>query len=209
MYYDSVSRRFRTQIFYSIMGLDSTKVFDLVIDEKNELVAVQTDNDCTKTKFKNKLFSVNLFFSMFNSLTDYEGLDSDGLKKFKVKQFSQISNVASPKFYFLFDKDNVFAKSRIVQQDIGNYDFESIIPMKSREFSEDHWFVVNDCRNIEQYILDDSSNFVSFMYQLIVKLVGSENDILSFLGVDSEMIGLKVSNMDYEITDSEDEDFDD
>lgn len=73
MYYDSVSRRLRTQLFYSIMGLDSTKVFDLVIDEKNEIVAVQTDHDCTKTKFKNRLFSVNLFFSMFNSLTDYEG----------------------------------------------------------------------------------------------------------------------------------------
>lgn len=57
------------------MGLEPTKGLDLVIDEENELIAIQTDNDCRKTPFKNSLLPVNLFFSMFSSLTDYEGED--------------------------------------------------------------------------------------------------------------------------------------
>jgi len=87
-------------------------VLDLVLDEGNELIAIQTENDCRKTKFSNSLLPVNLFFSMFNSLTDYEGVDKDGLKQFKVKTFEE--NPSSPKFYFLFDENNTFTKSRLV-----------------------------------------------------------------------------------------------
>ena len=98
------------------MGLEPTKILDIVLDEQNEFIAIQTDNDCRKTNFKNTLFSVNIFFSMFNTLTDYEGEDADGLKLFKVKQLNPL---AATKFYFLFDKNNVFSKSRISHDGVG------------------------------------------------------------------------------------------
>ena len=54
---------------------------------------------------------VDLFFSMFDMLTDFEGLDQDGLKQFKLKQFEDIED--SPKFYFLFDDNDTFVRTRI------------------------------------------------------------------------------------------------
>jgi len=53
------------------MGLDDSKGFDLVLDEKNQTVAVQTDNECKKTDFMQSLIPLNLFFEWFNQLTDY------------------------------------------------------------------------------------------------------------------------------------------
>ena len=100
-------------MYYSIMGLEPTKGMDIVLDEKNKYVAIQTNNDCAKTKFENSLFSVNLFFTMFNTLTDYEGVGDDGLKAFKVKELTE--NPDAPKFYFMFDENDVFSKSRIYQ----------------------------------------------------------------------------------------------
>lgn len=94
-----------------------------MLDEGNEVIAVQTDKDCRKTKFSNSLLPVNLFFTMFNTLTDYEGLDQDGLKQFKVKQFSESED--TPKFYFLFDNENTFTRTRITQKDVGQYDFDA------------------------------------------------------------------------------------
>ena len=117
-------------MYYSVMGLEATKGIDVVLDEKNEYIAIQTDNDCTKAKLKNSLFSVNIFFTMFNTLTDYMGRDSDGLHQFKVKQFTEDDR--SVKFIFLFDDKNTFTKARVVQADVGQYDFESIIPLESR-----------------------------------------------------------------------------
>lgn len=181
IYYDKKNKKIRTQLYYSVMGLEATKGMDMVIDEKNEIVAIQTLNDCVKTKFKNSLLPVNIFFSMFNTFTDYEGTDEHGLKAFKVKQFTE--NPKSPKFYFLFDENNVFSKSRIVQPDVGSYDFESIIPLERRNFLEEDWYNSKKCRDIEEHIMDDTSNFASFMYQLILQLVGSEAEIKDFVGI--------------------------
>lgn len=54
---------------------------------------------------------VSLFFSMFDALTEYRGLEN-GLHKFKVRQFDE-KNSLSPRFYFLFDENLVFKKARI------------------------------------------------------------------------------------------------
>ena len=85
----------------------------------------------------------------------------------------------------------------------------SLTPLRERTFNESDWYVDSNCRKIEQYVLDDSSNFVSFMYQLIVNLVGSEDDILSFLGLDSQIFGLKQDNLNEPPSFLDDEDFDD
>jgi len=71
IYYDKPKQKLRIQLFYSILGLDRTKGFDLVLDETNKTVAVQSDEDCKKTTFHDSLLPVNLFFQMFNQLTDY------------------------------------------------------------------------------------------------------------------------------------------
>lgn len=64
------------------MGLDSSKGFDLVLDEYNQTVAVQTEEECKKTDFMQSLLPINLFFGMFNQLTDYIGVDDEGLHIF-------------------------------------------------------------------------------------------------------------------------------
>jgi hypothetical protein len=114
------------RFYYSILGLNPTKGFDVVIDQSDELVAVQSDVDCKKTHFSKSLLPVHLFFSMFDSLTEYKGLD-EGNHKFKIRQFDE-SNELSPRFYFFFDKDLKFIKSRIEQIDIGGFDFSALIP---------------------------------------------------------------------------------
>jgi len=106
------NKKIRSQLFYSILGLEPTKGLDFVLDELNGVIAIQTDKDCRKTQFANSLLAVNLFFSMFDSLTDYEGKDSDGLFQFKVKQFDERPD--SPKFYFLFDEKKEFTRTRVV-----------------------------------------------------------------------------------------------
>ena len=62
------------QLYYSVLGLEPTKGLDIVFDEQKGMVAVQTDNDCKKTTFTDSLMPVNLFFDMFQSLTDYKGI---------------------------------------------------------------------------------------------------------------------------------------
>lgn len=54
---------------------------DLVLDEGNKVVAIQSDGegDCKYTSFHESLAPIGLFFSMFNALTDYQGLDKNGL----------------------------------------------------------------------------------------------------------------------------------
>lgn len=84
--------------------MDNSKGFDLTLDEENKTVVVQSDEDCKKTTFHDSLLPVNLFFKMFNQLTDYKGINEDGLHVFKFKQFDE-SNEDALKFYFFFDKD--------------------------------------------------------------------------------------------------------
>ena len=40
IYYDKQSSKIRMRFYYSILGLNPTKGFDVVIDETNKLVAV-------------------------------------------------------------------------------------------------------------------------------------------------------------------------
>lgn len=75
VYFDNQSQKLRLQLFYSVMGLDDSKGFDLVLDEKNQTVAVQSDNECKKTDFMQSLVPLNLFFEWFNQLTDYKGIN--------------------------------------------------------------------------------------------------------------------------------------
>jgi len=76
MYYDKSMERLRIQFLYSFVGLDPTKGFDIVMDQKKKVVAVQSDNDCKFTQFDKSIISVSLFFKMFNTLTEYRGLDN-------------------------------------------------------------------------------------------------------------------------------------
>lgn len=101
MFFDKNGQKLRLQLFYSIMGLDSSKGFDLVLDEKNQTVAVQSDEECKKTDFMQSLLPLNLFFGMFNQLTDYRGINNEGLHTFQVKEFNE--NIGSIKFFFYFD----------------------------------------------------------------------------------------------------------
>ena len=72
---DSKAAKLRMQFYYSILGLEPTKGFDLVLDESKKMVAVQSDVDCKRTHFGNSLLPVSLFFSMFDALTQYRGIE--------------------------------------------------------------------------------------------------------------------------------------
>ena len=62
--------------FYSIMGLSETKAVDIVLDQNNKVVYVQSEIDCRKASFERSLMPVSLFFTMFDTLTEYEGIDN-------------------------------------------------------------------------------------------------------------------------------------
>jgi len=141
---------------------------------------------------------------MFNTLTDYEGLDQDGLKQFKVKQFDE--SETAPKFFFLFDDNNEFTRSRLVQKDVGQFDFDAVLPLEGKTFLEEDWYTQESCKEIDETILDESSNFASFMYQLVIQIVGSEDDILSFIGYKTDPV-TGVNKFDGHFLDN-DEEFD-
>ena len=64
-------------MFYSVMGLDASKGFDLILDQANKTVAVQSEEECKRTDFDQDLLPINLFFGMFNAITDYRGINQD------------------------------------------------------------------------------------------------------------------------------------
>lgn len=66
VYFDKPSQRMRIQFFYAFMGLVPTKGFDIVLDQKKKIVAVQTDEDCRYHQFEKTLLPVSMFFGMFN-----------------------------------------------------------------------------------------------------------------------------------------------
>lgn len=111
LYYDKQAERIRIQFFYSLLGLEATKGFDLVLDQKKKLVAVQSETDCKYTSFHNTLMPVSLFFTMFNTLTEYRGIE-EGLHKFKVRQIDETATM-SPRLYFFFDDENNFKRAAI------------------------------------------------------------------------------------------------
>ena len=64
------------QMFYSVLGLDPNRGMDIIMDEKNQNIALQSDNDCKKTGFHDSLLPIHLFFTMFDTLTDYKGVEN-------------------------------------------------------------------------------------------------------------------------------------
>jgi len=68
---------------------------------------------------------------------------------------------------------------------VGVYDFDAILPLEGKVFLEEDWYSKTDCLDIEELIMEDSQNFASFMYQLVVKLIGTEDEIMEFLGFKS------------------------
>ena len=124
---------------------------------------------------------------MFSSLTDYKGLDANGLHAFQFKQFTPDAN-HDTKFTFLFDKDNVFTKARVESKDYEmSYDFETVLPMEGQKFSAADW-QQEDCTQIDHSILSEGNNFATFMYQFAMHLMGTEEEILAHLGLTSEKV---------------------
>ena len=101
-----------------------------------------------------------------------------------MKQFDE--SPTAPKFYFLFDENNVFTRSRLEQKDVGTFDFDAVLPLEGKTFIEDDWYTQDSCLMIEDNILEESSNFASFMYQLVISMIGNEDDILSYMGMKSD-----------------------
>ena len=127
------------QVYYSFLGLDPTKGLDIVLDEEEKTVAVQSEDDCKKTHFTDSLLPIQLFFQMFETLTEYHGIDEQDLHIFKVRQLD-ITNELSPKFYFLFDKDMKLVKTRLEQAHVGSFDFDAVQQMKGRTFERKDWY---------------------------------------------------------------------
>lgn len=166
VYFDKANERVRIQFYYAFMGLVPTKGFDIVLDQKRKLVAVQSDEDCRYHQFSKTLLPISLFFGMFNQLTDYHGIE-ESLHKYKVKNFDD-TNELSPKLFLLFDDDKQFKKSRIEQINIGSYDFHALIPFQAREFTDQDW-IREKCEIIDADILDEGKdNFMSFTRNLIL-----------------------------------------
>lgn len=64
------------------------------------------------------------------------------------------------------------------------------------------WYSNESCQLIEDYILEDTNNFASFMYSLIMNLIGGEEQIQELLGFP------KASNGKFDGHFLDDEDFD-
>lgn len=109
------------------------------------------------------------------------------LHKFKVRQFEE--SHFTPRFYFYFDSDLVFKKARVEQLDIGNFDFTAVIPFEEKAFTEKDWLLF-DCDEIAEEILEDHNNFVSFTRQLVIHLLGEEDQILSYLGYNNKRVDM-------------------
>lgn len=83
-YYDGKAGKIRSQISYSLLGLEPTKLVDIVIDEANKQIAFQSDRkgDCKYTGFHESIAPISIFFKMFSALTDYKGTDDNNLHIF-------------------------------------------------------------------------------------------------------------------------------
>ena len=79
-----------------------------------------------------------MFFSMFDTLTNYRGME-DGLHKYEMLQFDK-QNSNSPKFVFYFDTDLKLVKTRIEHVEIGHYDFAAVKPITEKSFIEEDFY---------------------------------------------------------------------
>ena len=81
---------------------------------------------------------------MFDTLTDYKGVEN-GLHKFQLLQMKE--NPDSPKFFFLFDKENNLRHTRVEHNSFGHYDFDVIKTITGRSFTGNDWNQI-DCDQI-------------------------------------------------------------
>jgi len=89
----------------------------------------------------------------------------------------------SPKFYFLFDQNNTFTRSKIVHL-LGEHEFDALLPLESKVFTDEDWYINTEkCQNVDDYVLEDSGNFASFMYSLVINLLGGEDKIFDLIGI--------------------------
>ena len=68
-------QKLRLQFYFSILGLDSSKGYDVFLDGLKQVVALQTDNDCKKTTFPHSLLPIGMLFNHFEYLTEYQGIE--------------------------------------------------------------------------------------------------------------------------------------
>ena len=109
-------------------------------------------------------------------------------------------NTDSPNFYLIFDEEKQLHRARLEQTLIGQYDFKVLVPLRERTFTKEDWYI-DDCPVIKETILQEGSMFVSFMWNLVQHLLGSEQDIKTFLGYSSSDLN--------PLDDDDDEEFDD
>lgn len=116
---------------------------------------------------------------MFNQVTEYKGKE-DGFHLLRLKKLYETSH-NSPNFYFIFDDLNNFNRARFEQPGVGTYDFKVLLPLRKRNFVFSDWYP-EDCTKIKETIIREGSMFVSFSWKLIQHLIGSEQDIKTYLG---------------------------
>ena len=87
-----------------------------------------------------------------------------------------------------------------------------MIPFEEKTFTEKDWLLF-DCDEIAEEILEDHNNFVSFTRQLVVHLLGEEDQILSYLGYNNKRVNMgdwiKEGVDGARISEDNDEEFDD
>ena len=75
---------------------------------------------------------------MFETLTDYKGVEN-GLHRFELIKMNE--NEESPRFSFLFDKENNLKHTRVEHPSFGFYDFDALKPITDRAFDTNDWFM--------------------------------------------------------------------
>lgn len=138
------------QLFYSILGLDPNKGLDIVMDERQQIFSVQTDNDCKKNNFEESLLPVQLFFKMFDSLTNYRGME-EGLHKYQMIQLDK-DNKVTPQFFFYFDTDLKLVKTRLSHHEVGHYDFSAVRPIQEKVFVEEDFYQI-ECDQLSEVVI--------------------------------------------------------
>ena len=147
---------------------------------------MQTDNDCKKNNFEESLLPVQLFFKMFDSLTNYKGME-DGLHKYQMIQLDK-DNKVTPQFFFYFDTDLKLVKTRLLHHEVGHYDFAAVRPIQEKAFVEKDFYQI-ECDQLSEVVIQESNSFAGFMQKFVYHLVGIEDDLLGYLGLSPK--GLK------------------
>ena len=164
----------RIQLFYSILGLDSTKAFDIVIDEKQETVAIRQERDCKRTEFNKSIRAISYFFYLFDNFVEYQGIE-ETMHKFNIMKFNESSS--SQNFSFFFDSATTLKKLQISHEQVGAIDFFSLRPVTKRSFAAED-FSFADCAEISEDVLNETGLFVSAMQTIIREIIDNQESIL-------------------------------